>query len=235
MVCKTLITSCFETQRGYYGDLLKVFKYSAGLHMPDVNIIVIDKQPEIDMSRGNTYGAMTARLNQWADIIGSIKGDIILADVDMVFLDDITEVFDNYKFDVAYTSRKSKFKPINGGIVFIRDGAQKFVKLWAAVNNKMHFNPILHNKWRKKYKGMNQPALGYLIENSKKHKYKMFALPCKIYNACDQEWKSIDEKTKVIHLKRALRKALDGEPIKGAEKALEIWRDFESRANKRAV
>jgi len=227
MVRTTLITSCFETQRGYYGDLLKVFKYSAGLHMPDVNIIVIDKQPEIDMSRGNTYGAMTARLNQWAEVIGGVKGNIILADVDMVFLDDVTHVFHEYEFDVAYTSRKSKFKPINGGIIFIRDGAQDFIKIWAVINNKMHSDPLFHNQWRKKYKGMNQPALGYLIEKPHKHKFKMKALPCSVYNACDQEWKRIDGNTKVIHLKKALRKALDGEPIKGAEKALEIWKKYE--------
>jgi hypothetical protein len=222
----TIITSCFETQRGHYGDLLKVFKYTASLYMPDADLIVIDKQPVIDMSRGNTYGAMTARLNQWSEIIQDIKGNIILADVDMFFLDDITDVFNKYDFDVAYTARRSKWKPINGGMVFIRDGAQKFVNIWAKVNNKMHRDIEYHNKWRKKYKGMNQPALGYLIENPHKHGMKLKALPCLEYNACDQEWKHINENTKVIHLKRALRKALDGKPVKGSEKILEMWRGY---------
>lgn len=227
MVRKTIITASFPTARGEYDDFWKVFNYSAKKHMPDAEIICLREVPEVDKSRGNTYAAMSARLYMWADAVKNVSGNIILADVDIVFTGNMFSVFNEYKFDLAYTKRNSKWKPINGGIIFLRDNAKSFIDLWARVNNKMYKNKELHNKWRKKYKGMNQPALGYLIEHPKKHGMNLLSLPCLKYNACDQEWAHITPETKAIHLKRALRKFKEGAKIpRGAEKAITIWKQY---------
>ena len=227
----TLITSIFESERGNYDDMLRVFLYSARKHMPGAAIKVV-REITMPSGRSNAYNAMTARLNSWVKAVEDTKGNIILCDVDLVFRADIFKVFDKFKFDIAYTGRKSHNKPINGGVVFIRDGAQGFVRTWAAVNAKMFKDIELHNKWRHKCCGMNQPAFFYLMRYKEKHGFKMLEIPCLVYNACEAEWPKMTESVQVIHLKRDLRLAVKGEgsiPM-GAERAIAIWRKAEQES-----
>jgi len=224
----TIITSVFETKRGNYEELLRVFEYSAKKHMPKAKIIVVRNIPHLT-GRGNTYDDMTNRLDSWVPVVSKIKDNIILCDVDIVFRGDLFKVFDRFKFDVAYTGRKSRKKPINGGIVFIRNGAQGFVKKWAAINRKMFYNKVFHNQWRRQCCGMNQPAFWYLLRHQYVHRCRMLQLPCLIYNACEDEWPRMKDNAQAIHLKRDLRLAVagKGKPPKGADKALAIWRKYE--------
>ena len=227
----TIITSVFETVRGNYDDLLRVFLYSAHKHMTDADINVIRK---VDMVKGrnNALNAMTARLNSWVAPVEKTKGNIILCDVDLIFRADLFKVFDDYNFDVAYTSRKSKSKPINGGMVFIRDGSQDFIRTWAAVNAKMFTDRAFHARWRHKCRGMNQPSFWYLIKNPAKHGKNIVSVPCLRYNACDQEWATMPDDVQVIHLKLALRRVVNGkdEMPRGAERAVKIWKEYEREA-----
>jgi hypothetical protein len=175
---------------------------------------------------------MTARLNSWAKAAEEIPGDLILCDVDLIFRADLFKVFAQYDFDIAYTSRKSRSKPLNGGIVFVRDRARGFVRQWAAVNARMFADRKLHNAWRRHCRGMNQPALLYLIKNPEKHGLKILALPCLTFNACDQEWKRMGDDVQVVHLKRALRRVLTGRDKlpTGAARAVALWREYEREA-----
>jgi len=106
--------------------------------------------------------------------------------------------------------------------------ARRFIQLWHEVNVKFFKNPKLHQIWRKRYRGMNQPAFGYLLKHPEKHGCRMQAIPCLKYNACDQEWARIGDDVLAVHLKKALRKcALHGGPIpKGAKKAMTIWHKY---------
>jgi glycosyltransferase involved in cell wall biosynthesis len=207
----------------------RVFEYSVKKHMPNAQIIVVRDIPK-RRGRGVAYDAMTNRLDSWVPVVMKTKGDIILCDVDLIFRADLFKVFQNHKFDVAYTGRNSRRKPINGGIVFIRDGAQGFVKQWAKINRRMHKDRAFHRIWRKKCCGMNQPAFWYLLKNPKAHKKTMLKLPCLRFNACETEWAKMGNDVKVIHLKRELRRYADGKPVKlhrGADRAIKMWREYE--------
>lgn len=226
---QTIITSVFETKRGNYEELLRVFTYSAKKHMPNAKIVVVRDVPK-SRGRGNTYDAMTNRLDSWVPVVLKTKGNIILCDVDLIFRADLFKVFSLYKFNVAYTGRKSRKKPINGGIVFIRDGSQSFIQKWAHVNRKMFHNPKFHNQWRRLCCGMNQPAFWYLLKHPHKHRMKMVQLPCLKYNACEPEWAAMRSDVQVIHLKRDLRLAVRGKSVKlpkGANKAIAMWSKYE--------
>lgn len=225
---QTIITSVFETKRGNYEELLRVFLYSAKKHMPNARVIVVRDIPACH-GRSVAYNAMTSRLDSWVPVVLKTKGDIILCDVDLIFRADLFKVFKLYKFNVAYTGRASRKKPINGGVVFVRDGAQKFVKLWAAVNHKMFKDKAFHNQWRRLCCGMNQPAFWYLLKHPHKHRMRMLQIPCLKYNACEAEWPKMRDDVQVIHLKRDLRLAVrgKGKVPKGADRALAIWRKYE--------
>ena len=120
MVRQTIITAAFSTNRGIYDNFRKVFYYSVKKHMPNAEIICLTEVPKINRSRGNTYAAMTERLNMWKEAVKDITGNIILCDIDIVFLSDMFTAFDDFDFDVAYTKRGGHHKPINGGAVFVR-------------------------------------------------------------------------------------------------------------------
>ena len=233
MVRQSIITAAFSTNRGIYDNFRKVFYYSAKKHMPNAEIICLTEVPKINRSRGNTYAAMTERLNMWKEAVKDITGNIILCDIDIVFLSDMFKAFEDFEFDVAYTKRGGHHKPINGGVVFMRESGKKFIDTWTAVNNKMYVDVKLHKKWKRKYHGMNQASLGYLIEHPEKHGIKLIALPCQKYNACEKEWPHISAETKAIHLKTMLRHATTkGKSIdKGAQKAMTIWKQYAKEAD----
>jgi len=229
----TIITSVFEAQRGYYGDLYRVWEYSVKKHMPNATILCLNEKPALPTGRNANYSALTARLNSWVAAAEKTDDDIIFMDVDMVVLGDLSTVFDEFQFDIAYTGRKNRKHPLNGGILFVRNGAQGFIRKWARINNVFYKDGKLHKIWRRKCRGMNQPALWYLIKHPEKHHKKMLSLPCSIYNACEPEWPRMTDAVKVIHLKKIGRRVIDSayQPKRaGAMKAVGIWREYEQEA-----
>lgn len=201
--------------------------------MPDANILVLNETPPLPTGRNDNYSALTARLNSWVGAAENTKGDIIFMDVDMVVLGDLAKVFEQYEFDIAYTGRHNKKHPINGGVLFVRDGAQGFIRKWARINNLFYRDGKLHKIWRKKCRGMNQPALWYLIKHPEKHHKKLLSLPCLMYNACEPEWPYITDAVQVIHLKKIGRRVIDSnyKPKRvGALKAVDIWRGLEEES-----
>jgi hypothetical protein len=228
-VNQTIITSVFETKRGNYEELLRVFLYSAKKHMPNARVVVVRDIPK-RKGRGVVYDAMTNRLDSWVPVAIKTKGNIIFCDVDLIFRADLFKVFDLYKFNVAYTGRNSHKKPINGGIVFVRDGSQSFIQKWAHINRKMFHNVQFHNQWRRVCCGMNQPAFWWLLKHPHVHRCRMVQLPCLKYNACEPEWVKMRDDVQVIHLKRDVRQAVKGKKVKlpkGAERAIAMWRKYE--------
>jgi hypothetical protein len=229
----TIITSAFEAKRGYYGDLYRVWEYSVRNHMPGAEIVCLNETPRLPKGRNDNYAALTARLNSWVGAAEKTKGNIIFMDVDMVVRADLFKAFDDFEFDIAYTGRRNRKHPLNGGILFVRDGAQDFIRKWASINNVFFRDLKLHKIWRKKCRGMNQPALWYLIKHPEKHGKKMLSLPCSIYNACEPEWAGMGDEAQVIHLKKIGRRVIDAgyKPKRaGAMRAVEIWREYEEAA-----
>jgi hypothetical protein len=229
----TIITSVFEAKAAdKFGDLYKVWEYSIRKHMPDVDILCLNETPILPTARNANYNALTARLNSWVIAAEKTKGDIIFMDVDTVVLGDLFKVFDQYQFDIAYTGRRNRKHPINGGILFVRDGAQDFIRVWSSVNNKFYHDGALHKVWRKKCRGMNQPALWYLIKHPEKHGKKLVSLPCLIYNACEPEWPYMTDEVQMIHLKKVRRLVASGQTDNaGADKVIKIWRKYEGEAS----
>lgn len=234
---KTIVTSVFESSRGNYEDLLRVFLYSAKRHMPEAEVKVVRDVPD-RKGRSQAYNAMTSRLDSWVPVVNKILGDTILCDVDLVFRADLFEVFNKFDFDIAYTGRVSTRKPINGGVVFIRDGSQSFVEKWSQVNFNMFSDEKFHSKWQKFCCGMNQPAFWYLLKNPSLHGCRMLEIPCLQYNACEDEWPKMSDDVQVVHLKQALRVVAKGKgkvsTPRGAERAIAMWKEYDEESKKSA-
>lgn len=196
---------------GTFDSLAEVFKKSVELNIPNAELINFDvKYPENESGRPMFCHHNHTKLEIWADFMQMASDNVIFSDLDMLALRDPVEIWDN-NFDICYTERTIKntgrIIPLNGGIIFAKPttAAREFFKLWAEVDRMMYYDPKLHDQYYRKYAGMNQASLGYLIENPDLYSAKLLAVKTRKYNAVDCDWQHINNETVFVHIKSLLR------------------------------
>jgi hypothetical protein len=146
-----------------------------------------------------------------------------LIDGDTAILKPLDSVWDQV-FDIAFTFRERGL-PLNGGVVFLRVSPQSrsFIEEWWKLNLLFLGNAALHGPWRDKYAGMNQAALGCLLETG--HSCEVARLPCREWNACSPELYT-PAVSRVLHVKSSLRRATFGiEPVRSnMPAAIAAWK-----------
>jgi len=215
-----LVTVYFEPGEDGRYDLMRlarVYKASAeskGAELECVQIATPGKHHRIRWVIENT-----AKLEKWREIVHETKVPVILTDADMLYMHDPSDAF-LHPFDVAFTRKRSvNHLPINGGVFFARptDGARRFMDMWCDENRKMVENPTHHHIWRSVYGGINQSAMGRMIQEFDTQGIVIASLPCEIYNAVEGFWDSaINRKARLIHAKGILRELCLGESPSGA-------------------
>jgi len=209
-----LITVYFDPGkdgRADFNRLLNAYRASAGTHGVTVEVV---ECPRVALS-GNVRWAEdnTVKLRVWQQIVEQATGPTIITDADMLMLNgDLASAF--YEpFDVGFTwrSRPEGAKlPINGGVFFFRPSEQTtaFMRQWVEVNERMYVDKPFHLTWKKKYQGINQSALGYMLETGG-HGCKIARMPCATWNALDEDWPRVQHpgEARFLHIKGILRKA----------------------------
>lgn len=214
-----------------YKKLLEVFKKSVSVHMPEADFIEIlleapDKTP--DKKYGITSNSF--KLASWVDFLKKCNEEdkVIFCDCDMLMLKSAEHAFDS-PFDIAYTRRyRSSNIPINSGIVFVRPTKEsiEFFEKWLEVNDKMFVDSGFHRPWRDKYRGINQAAFGYLLEEENLGA-KLIAYDTRDWNAVDCDWPYINDNTVFLHIKGSLRCVLQRRMPHGSKKkAMNLWYDM---------
>lgn len=210
-----IVTTLFEypDYPHQYKKLHAVLKESCKQNMPGVEFDTIRITGEyIVKGRHIGYSANTAKLTAQNRYIQAASDDIILIDADMMCIGPGYHAFDN-DFDIAYTMRtctRPGGPTINGGVMMIRNTptAKEWFNALKTVNDYMYQNKDFHDQWNKKYPGMNQSAMGYMITNpnliAKVHEYKT-----QEWNAVDCDWDNIDDSTVFVHCKGQLREAIE--------------------------
>jgi len=215
-----------------YKRLYQVFMASCAKHMPGVTVktLKLDVPPAKDNRKPGIW-TNTAKLRAQVNYIKTLKDDVVLADCDMLCLKPFDDVFKKYDFDIGITTKPPGVKSscrINGGIIFIRNSAQ--ARAWMQellkINDRMYKDQAFHNEWRKKYYGMNQSALGYMLERAKtKARVKEFRTT--IWNAVDCDWTNVTDKTRLVHIKGKLRACIDkGKSSSKLSRLIAAWNDY---------
>jgi len=203
-----------------YGDsdkfeiLHKIFIHSINANIPHCKTIsYFLPEPEIRYNRSRAFISNSVKLEKWVEELRLCDdGDCIaLMDCDMLVLSDFFDIFDE-NFDIGYTKRTNSKWPLNGGVLFIKKNiwSLMFMNTLLKVNNAMLEDVNFNREWQRKYGGINQAALGHMIEGNMIFNIKAF--PCAVYNACGEDLPNFDEnKTKILHIKGKLRQAIFGE------------------------
>jgi hypothetical protein len=218
-----------ELNKPKYSKLLEAFRRSVRLTMPGATFEE-HRIPAPDPVEGRdlAFVSNTVKLQKWVEVMDSANEPVIFADCDMLATGCAKHVFDR-DFDVAYTARTQPSRCIiNGGVIFAKPTAyaRAFFRRFLEVNLKMFDDPGFHAPWKQKYVGYNQAAFGYLLENPD-YQAALLELPCRVYNAVDNDWHMIDGNTVFVHIKGQLRRyVLAGKkPFDKFARAMEAWYD----------
>jgi hypothetical protein len=242
MVCiamKTkIVTVHFDhPDKHAYRFLLGAFRESVYRNMPDSELSIVEiPPPQRDSKNARPWSDNTVKIREWLSAL-SMEYNLIFADCDMIITGDLSTAFENYDFDIAYTKRPQRSKhPLNGGIVFVRSSekAHDFIKLWTVTNEKMYRDKQFHKSYQPKYGGINQSALGHLLETGD-YDANVIDLPCEIWNACDESWNRLRDDVKAIHYKGALRNDVISRAQIRFPKAIEIWDEYNAISHMAAV
>ena len=169
----------------------------------------------------------TQKMVAWNAVIQSARpGEVVgLLDCDTLVLGDLRAVLD-LDFRVTYTVRPPHARfPFNSGVVFARIGkaVKRFFAEWEAKNLSLLADRDAHRPFRYKYGGINQAALGAMIEARPD---LVTPIPCEVWNCEDSSWPAFGSATKVLHIKGRLREACLGrrEPMEEIRAMVETWR-----------
>jgi hypothetical protein len=195
-----------------YDILAKVLEYSIKKNCPKAALEMHRiTAPKIRAAK-KCFDSNTVKIDLWLERMRATNDNIVFMDCDMLMLREISDVF-NDDFDIGLTVNGTGSIPYNGGVVFVKNtpAAHAFIELWCDVNRYLYNHPAEHNIWRNKkgYAGMNQAALGCLLE-TKKYDAKIKKYQCSEWNLCRNNWRKINTESRILHVKSELRRAVMG-------------------------
>jgi len=154
--------------------------------------------------------------------------DLLILDADMLILREISPAIDGVT-DFAYTlADYDRYPPFNGGFLVCRAterGRAELAELTRR-NAILAADPELHRVYRQKYQGINQSAMGWMLEDG----HKWDALPMSVWNVCEP-W-PVDKRNPpaVIHVKAKLAQlCLAGDTESKHAGIVRDWMEYENR------
>jgi hypothetical protein len=235
MATVRIVTAVFGGEP--YARFALVFRASCRQAMPGVRFSTVKGRTPVDDGRPWDCRMNTEKLRLWMEAAERWpRENLVLADCDMLAVGDVTHVFEDHGFDIGYTAR-SESLPLNGGILFIRPtrAARRWLAALARINAAMRRDPAFHAPYRDRYHGMNQAAMGFLLEQPIAS-VRVRAFPCRRYNAVGlDDWRKMGPETVFVHVKSSLRKVVLGRPVSRSEsaacaEAAALWRAVEAAA-----
>ena len=230
---------------GAYAELSRVFRASVARNIPGVAFEEIKMRPPSGIPGKRTaYTSNNAKLREWEKAVRAATEPLILSDCDMLCLRSVAEAFywtdakgdvdPERCWDIAYTRTSNPRLPLNGGVLFVRPtaAAKLFFRRWREVDLQMYRDPVFHEPWRRATCGMNQASFWYLVKRELDAlQARVIALPCREWNACQDDWEHIGPECRMLHVKGTLRWAVLGStPVEDLppelRKAARIWREY---------
>lgn len=220
--------------------LARVLEFSARRQCPawEIDVHAIAPAPCASGLHTPSHDHNTQKLDYWVDVATrAADGDrLALLDADTMIVRPLDAVWDA-SFDLAYTLRARGCRlPLNAGVVFVRisDRSRAFLTAWRDENRRMLRDRLRHQAWRRTYGGMNQAALGCLLESGGASALTLRPLSCREWNCEDSCWSTFDPAvTRIVHVKSGLRRAifLRGCVVDPAVRGLsQIWQQLEREA-----
>ena len=225
-----------------YSTVLQAWENSIKTNMPNAIAEIIrlgPPKPDPD-ERRTRHISNALKSRAWEKIVSEAietgsKDDLLLMDCDTIVLRDISNMF-MHDFDIALTHRYGAMvhtsrEPINTGVVAVRPNKKslEFFKQLTKAVDYLFDNPDIHHTYWEHYRGIQQSALGYVIENTDEMKLNVKLFPCKYYNASPtNEYQDMGSEARVMHLQNVMRKMVDQDEDNTGRRSrqLEIFKKY---------
>lgn len=220
-----------------WARLSRVLRLTAARHCAGwaVHLDTIQPRPLRSALNNASHVANAQKMEHWYALVSAAPDGarLLLIDTDTMILRPLDDLWDR-PFDFAYTTKVSRF-PFNSGVVAFRasDRVRRFVAAWRDENLRMLEDRVHHQVWRKKYGGINQAALGHMLEQGLHRELQVAELPCLEWNCEDAHWDLFDPAvTRIVHLKSGLRQVIffqhPGKP--STHRLAKLWKGLEQQA-----
>jgi nucleotide-diphospho-sugar transferase len=235
-----LFATCFSDRTydpgGQYPRLAKVLEHTACQHCPAWRhqIEVVPPPPRVGISVA--LPANVHKMTRWVTVLEACDdGEAVLfLDVDTMILRALDPIWDQ-PFDFAYTVKPpSQRFPFNTGVVAVRasDRVRAFFRRWHAECLRMLPDSAraYHQRWRAKFGGIHQAALGAVLTAGGASDLQVLTLPCREWNCEDTTWERFDPAiTRIVHCKSALRATIFGvgSPTRRVLPLARLWHQLE--------
>jgi hypothetical protein len=230
--------ACYFNADGRWGRLARVCQSTAREHCPDWTVTVEKiKARQVDRRGEIPFNDNTVKLDRWCEVACALPdgAELLLIDADVMILRPLAPLWD-LPFDVALTRRPelSRF-PFNAGVVGLRisPAVREFMTQWRDINRRFLADRKLHKPWQRRFGGINQAALGCVLEQDVDATVlDVRRVPCETWNCEDSTWRAFNEDTRIVHVKSMLRSAIfDGVAGVASYRALVArWRSLDRKA-----
>lgn len=236
--------------------LVRVLAYSAQGTIKDWEHDIVSVEPDESIQSplgrpGNVWN--TQKLDLWANECDHAADGarLLFLDADTAIVRPLDDIWDR-DFDVAYTVKpKASRYPLNGGVLFVRNSERvcTFMAAWRVLNRFFLTNPGEYGVWGPAFGGINQAALGVLLEKRSHPEaqrvlrllgidhacdgLQVVKLPCLEWNCEDDHWAAYEPaRTRIVHFKSQLQMAIfeKGVTPDGAKPLKDLWRGLEKSA-----
>lgn len=202
-----LVTLHFDREENReFEEMTRTLVYSA--EQVGINDITVLTLGNVKGKREHKFDNML-KFRSWVHYINRCEDgeEVMLIDSDTFIVNNPEHVF-YMGFDLAITVRSKKQK-VNTGVVFIRvsDKIKRFFNKWLEVQEQFYkdysigdVKETLGYEWYRSWAGINQAALMYCIQKgySKEFGLELLMFPCKLYNACMEDWYAPAPKNRYI-------------------------------------
>lgn len=200
---------------GIYQRLCDVFEYSCGRENVDCHIhkMAVPPKPLSGQQRwapDNHY-----KLIEWKKYIEQEShrrsGELILlSDSDMICRNAPSMKDLERTKVIGLTKRVPPARHFNAGMLVCRLGPElvDFFQEWCARDKELFHNATKHKRYKRKYFGMNQASLGWMLEESHKQRERVEWYSCADMNCIEpfNTWQSAH----FVHVKGPLMRTIQG-------------------------
>lgn len=210
---------------GHWARMARALERSAAEHAPDW----VRQIERIQSTAAGKYDTNVAKLERWAAFVdGCDNGDeVCLIDSDCFVARPLDPVW-KHLLDVAVAFKGTARLPFNAGVIFLRVNGRTraFMHEWLSINHRMQQDRAFHRQYERTYSGINQAALGYMLERPGGLGLDLARLDAAEWNACaPQFW--VQPTARIYHVKSTLRQLAQSNVRSGPyAHALNLWHGY---------
>lgn len=210
---------------GHWARMAHALKASAEFHCIGWDVEV---ERIYSTARGK-YDTNVQKLEYWERFVHRCAdGDqVVLIDSDCFVARPLDSVW-LLVAEVGIAFKGTPRLPFNAGVVFLRvsEATRRFMAEWYAINVRMMGDRAFHLRYERTYSGINQAALGYMLERDGGPGVDVARLNAGEWNACNPTfWTRTD--ARIYHVKSQLRQQAQGGLTSGPyAHALKLWHSY---------